>query len=217
MKVLGYKLAILELFIFYIFSNKFLNTYSNLQIINTISYYWYMFTILTGIWEFYYVFKKKNVRKYSLSLLLNKKHVWTEKYNIYNINLSNFSQLFYSEYAAYADREYLQIKDNWSNLIEGTHCLLCGSLSFIAIVSKLLNNNNLFLIFASISMGSQLMNSILYIGEYFIQIKDSHNINYNSNKFPIGFMLYKRPFFYINIFWTIMPIFNIYNLIYNNI
>ena len=57
----------------------------------------------------------------------------------------------------------------------------------------------------SVAMGSQLMNSILYIGEYLIQINDIHSVNYNTYSFPTGFALSKRPFMYINIFWTIMP------------
>ena len=55
------------------------------------------------------------------------------------------------------------------------------------------------------AMGSQLMNSILYMSEYIIQCRDPSNVNYNSDAFPCGFLLIKRPFMYINIFWTIMP------------
>ena len=213
MKIAGYNLAILELIIFYCISNELLNNYEFLQKINTISYYWYMFTILTGIWEFFYIIEKKNVRKYSLSILSKNKYVWTEKYDLTYLQPNKFSLIFYSEYAAYADREYLVLRNDWSDLIEGTHCLLCGVFSFAAIINLILNNYTNFIITASISMGSQLMNSILYMGEYIIQIQDSHNINYNSNKFPTGVMLCKRPFMYINIFWTIMPIYNIYILL----
>lgn len=215
MKIVGYNLAILQLIIFYNISYEILNSIIYLQKINTISYYWYMFTILTGIWEYYYIMQKKDVRKYALSNILNNKYVWTEKFNIINLLPKRFSLIFYTEYAAYADREYLVLKDDWSDLIEGTHCILCAIFSFAAIANLTINNYNNYLIAAAISMGSQLMNSILYIGEYIIQIQDPHNINYNSNKFPTGFMLIKRPFMYINIFWTIMPIYNIY-MLFNN-
>ena len=63
------------------------------------------------------------------------------------------------------------------------------------------------------AMGCQFMNSILYILQYNIQTKLISNINYNSNIFPCGKFLIKRPFMYINIFWTIMPIYVIYTLI----
>ena len=54
-------------------------------------------------------------------------------------------------------------------------------------------------------MGNQLMNSILYMGQYFIQTGDKDSVNYNDDNFPVGFLLYKRAFMYVNIFWTIMP------------
>ena len=50
-------------------------------------------------------------------------------------------------------------------------------------------------------MASQCMNSILYMGEYFIQTKTPSSINYNSDNFPCGNYLINRPFMYINIFW----------------
>ena len=58
-------------------------------------------------------------------------------------------------------------------------------------------------------MGSQLMNSILYMVEYFIQCTDPNNVNYNDNEFPMGTLLSKRPFMWVNIFWTIMPLYTI--------
>ena len=65
-------------------------------------------------------------------------------------------------------------------------------------------------------MGTQLMNSILYMSEYFIQTNTPSSINYNTPKFPCGKFLLKRPFMYINIFWTVMPFFIlIHSLKYN--
>ena len=54
-------------------------------------------------------------------------------------------------------------------------------------------------------MGNQLMNSVLYMGQYFIETGDVDSVNYNDDDFPAGFLLYKRAFMYVNIFWTIMP------------
>ena len=70
--------------------------------------------------------------------------------------------------------------------------------------------------YITLSMGSQLMNSILYLGEYNIQTKDKHNANYNTSKFPLGFLWNKRPFMYVNIFWTIIPMYILSNIIVNN-
>ena len=53
------------------------------------------------------------------------------------------------------------------------------------------------------------MNSILYMVEYFIQCTDPNNINYNDDEFPMGTLLSKRPFMWVNIFWTIMPLYTI--------
>ena len=58
-------------------------------------------------------------------------------------------------------------------------------------------------------MGSQLMNSILYMVEYFIQCTDPNSVNYNDEEFPMGHVLSKRPFMWVNIFWTIMPLYTI--------
>ena len=58
-----------------------------------------------------------------------------------------------------------------------------------------------------VAMGCQLMNSLLYMGEYFIQTTDYSSLNFNTSIFPTGFALIKRPFMYVNIFWTIMPLY----------
>ena len=60
-------------------------------------------------------------------------------------------------------------------------------------------------------MGSQFMNSVLYMANYFIQIKDPNNINYNTPEFPCGPFLLKRPFMWVNLLWSIMPAYVIYN------
>ena len=62
-------------------------------------------------------------------------------------------------------------------------------------------------------MGTQLMNSILYMGEYFLQVSDPNNVNYNNADFPTGIMLEKRAFMYVNIFWTLMPSIVLYKTI----
>ena len=54
-------------------------------------------------------------------------------------------------------------------------------------------------------MGSQLMNSILYCGQYLIQTKNKNSINYDTSNFPCGKYLDRRPFMWINIFWFLMP------------
>ena len=66
-----------------------------------------------------------------------------------------------------------------------------------------LNKFNLAL---GVAMGSQAMNSILYMAQYFIELNTPTSVNYNTPGFPAGDALVKRPFMYVNMFWTIMPI-----------
>jgi len=214
LNIKGYLGALLELIIFFGF------TYISKDILSikydsNISYYWLSFTILTGIWELFYILNHQNTIKYSSKLLAEKKHVWFKSYDIDMIFPWNLSTIFYAEYGAYADREYMTNKDKWSIIIEGTHSCLCAIFSAFSILYLSKKNNKNFYICLGISMGSQLMNSILYMGQYFIQIKDTSSINYNNNKFPCGKYLIKRPFMWINIFWTIMPIYLLsYNLLF---
>jgi len=142
----------------------------------------------------------------AFDLIRNRSHVWTNHYSLTNLNLNNFSQIFYSEYAAYADREYLTQKDDWSKLIEGSHCLVCGLSTLLCMIALLFKNFDTFLLMNGIGMGSQFMNSILYMVNYIYQTQDSNSINYNTDSFPTGQFLEKRPFMYVNIFWTIMPL-----------
>ena len=66
-------------------------------------------------------------------------------------------------------------------------------------------NTRNYMVALSVAMGSQLMNSILYLMNYFIQCNDPCNINYNTTSFPTGTGLIKRPFMYVNVLWFVMP------------
>ena len=197
----GYLGAFVTLFIFFIVSTFFHNLFN----INSISYYWLCFTVLTGIWEYTYITKRQHISYNSNDLIKKKQHVWFNRYPLKMILPHNTSIIFYSEYAAYADREYMSNKDDWSIVIEGSHCILCGIFSLFALYFNFMNNHKNFYISMSIGMGTQLMNSILYMSEYIIQSKNPSNINYNNSNFPCGNFFIKRPFMYINIFWTLMP------------
>ena len=43
----------------------------------------------------------------------------------------------YGEYGAWADREYMYTHDNWSQVIESTHALLCATFALGAIINKI--------------------------------------------------------------------------------
>ena len=203
----------IELLIFFIISYKVRKCNFQLQSINSVSYYWFMLTILTMIWEIAFISNYDNVSKYSNTLIQNKEHVWTNKYSILYILPWRLSEIFYAEYGAYADREYMLLHNDWSRIIEGTHAIFCGFFALFAMIFKVNNRNMLYLITGSISMGSQLMNSLLYMFNYFNQLNDCDNVNYNNYLFPAGKYLFKRPFMYVNIFWTFMPLYTIIYLI----
>lgn len=201
----GVILALFELIIFFIIAYITKTKITNLNNLSNITFYWLMFTILTGIWESFFIMNYKDTRNYSLVLLKNKTHVWNNNYNISYILPWNFSKIFYSEYGAYADREYMALGDDWSRTIEGTHAIYCGIFSLYALILKIENYHNNYLIASSVAMGTQVMNSILYLINYFIEINNKSSVNYDSVNFPCGKYLIKRPFMYINILWFVMP------------
>ena len=178
---------------------------------------------MTGIWEFGFLLNYTVSCGMSKRLIENREHVWEKDYSLFDLIPNRFSLIFYSEYGAYADREYMLLKNNWSRIIEGTHCIFCGLGAILSFFSLIFYNkkyiqypiNKYYYIFCSSSMSAQAMNSILYMVNYFHQTKDIDNINYNSQYFPTGYLLNKRPFMYINILWSIMPLYVLFRVIYN--
>jgi len=118
------------------------------------------------------------------------------------------SKIFYAEYAVYADREYCSFTDDLSKTVESSHAIICGLFSLVAIIKAIKKQTRMNLILSSIAMGSQLMNSILYLVEYEIQTKDKNSINYNNPQFPTGYLLSKCPFMWVNILWIVLPSFS---------
>lgn len=206
----GYVVGILELTLFMFGSIFIRKSFHQLQSINKITYFWVMMTILTGIWEIAYISDYSHVVNMSSQLIKNKQHVWTN--DIYNISYVlpwKLSHIFYSEYGAWADREYMSNSDDWSRIIESSHCTQCALFSLIAIIFKIYDNHSNYLISLSVSMGTQFMNSFLYMFAYFIQEKNPNNVNYGNSTFPSDTWLFSRPFMWVNIFWLAMPFYTI--------
>ena len=63
MKLSGIKIAVLELYLFYRVSFSLRANDHMLSLLNPVSYYWLMFTILTGIWEATFVTHRYYVKK----------------------------------------------------------------------------------------------------------------------------------------------------------
>ena len=85
--------------------------------------------------------------------------------------------------------------------------LFCGLFSFLALYYKANKHNNESLMALSIGMGTQLMNSILYMCNYFHQCNDPDSINYDNASFPMGWALLNRPFMWVNVCWTLFPLY----------
>lgn len=204
-QIYGFTGAIIELFLFFV-TAMWIYCKSKFDY-NQVSYYWLAFTVLTGLWEVAYVVFHENTVEMAEGLVKDNSHVWFQTFDWSMILPWNLSVVFYSEYAAWADREYMTDIDFWSRIIESTHALLCGFFSALAIFFKLLCNTRNFQICLAVAMGTQLMNSILYMGEYNIQTHDSDSLNYDTEDFPCGHFYSKRPFMWINVFWTIMPMY----------
>ena len=49
--------------------------------------------------------------------------------------------------------------------------------------------------------------------KYYIQINSPCSVNYDTPTFPVGKLCCKRPFMYINLFWTVMPLYVLGRLI----
>jgi hypothetical protein len=212
----GISIVLLQFSIFYAcirFISKIIKTYSMLDFV---SYMWITLTILTGIWEISFIAFYSQINNISAFFIKNRKHVWFCSYDISYILPWKFARIFYAEYGAYADREYMTRVDTWSRIIEGTHAILCGIISFVSLYYLSMSKREKrekFINYINIAMGAQLMNSILYMGNYIIEINNINSVNYNSEEFPCGTLMSKRPFMYVNILWTIMPCYVIYKLL----
>ena len=234
----GIIIGMIELSIFFGISYLIREKKTQFKKMDPITYYWLMMTILTFIWEISFILTYDKVVLTSYELLINKEHVWVLDYNLSYILPWKTAEIFYAEYGVYADREYMLLENDWSRVIEGTHAIFCGFFALLAIIlqgkarivqetsvvqyefvggderHKILGNKR-FLITKNIAMGAQLMNSILYMANYFNQIHESQNVNYNTKEFPTGTALSKRPFMYVNIFWTFMPLYTILKSLYD--
>ena len=212
----GYMIGITELGIYFATSAIIRHHFTALKDINAISYYWFTMTVLTFIWEFAFIVDYNEVSQLGENLITNNETVWTNDYDITYIMPWKLSRIFYAEYGAHADREYLARNRDWSKTIESSHALFCGVFSLSALTLKIAKNLPSFYICLGISMGSQFMNSLLYMVNYWYQCEDPDNVNYITSSFPAGHWFGKRAFMYVNIFWMLMPSYTmIYYLFYN--
>ena len=216
--MIGYGIAITEILFYFIISKLIRKQCKALQDINAISYYWFTMTILTFIWECSYITDYDNITNIGHTLIDKNQSVWTNQYDLSYILPWKLARIFYAEYGARADREYLILDGNWSKIVESSHAIWCGLGSLCTLVFKMTKNNNCFNLCVGISMGSQFMNSLLYMVNYWYQCYDEDNVNYITNSFPIGNWFGKRPFMYINIFWLIFPLYTLsyYLICYSN-
>lgn len=175
------------------------------------------FTVLTGFWEFVYVTCYNSVSETADALVRTGEHVWTNNYGPCMIIPSRFARLFYAEYGAHADREYMSRRrgDYWSRLIESSHALCCALFCLVSLVYLYIEVNPArAMLSLSFGMGCQFMNSLLYMGEYYRQCTDPTSPNHITNTFPLGKWMSKRLFMWINVFWLLFPMYIGFGLIF---
>lgn len=203
--IYGWIGGLLEVSLFLLAFGNLISFSDSLQQVDPLVSYWLGFTVLTGYWEIVYLTNRDEINNYSNYLVKENKSVWTSEYPLTMVLPWNLSKLFYAEYGAWADREYKSFKDNWSFTVEGSHCTICAFFSLLALWSIICGNYINFLMALCVGMGSQFMNSLLYMAEYTLQTHDRNNVNYNSKDFPTGEYLLDRPFMYINYLWLLFP------------
>ena len=200
----GWGIGALEIFL-YLFVSFMLKQLPSFRQMNNITYYWLCMTILTGIWEASYLTNYDSIEEIALQLRENKTHVWTNEYSLDYVFPWKLSKIFYAEYGAWADREYMSLRDDWSHTIEGTHAIFCATFAFFGMLARLCQHELKSLLVISMAMAFQLMNSVLYMVEYGIQCTLTNNVNYDNASFPLGKAMIQRPFMYVNVFWLLMP------------
>ncbi len=212
--IYGWVGGILEVSLFMLIFGNIISFNDELQKIDPMVSYWLGFTVLTGFWEIVYLSNRRSINNYAKELISSNTSVWTNRYPLSMVLPWNLSRLFYAEYGAWADREYKSFKDNWSFTVEGSHCTICAFFSLLALWSAINNNYDNYILALGIGMGSQFMNSLLYMAEYALQTHDRHSVNFNSNSFPTGKYLLDRPFMYINYLWLFFPAYAIYSYVH---
>lgn len=204
----GYQIALTEVFVYFLIAYTIKDRHECFQALHPVVYYWSGFTFLTGIWELFFVSEYNHIVQTGNKLIQDKTTVWTSDYPFYYILPNLLPKIFYAEYGAHADREYLLRSNHnyWARLIESSHGLWCGSFSLAALVLTYLGECYLSAGCSMIAMGGQFMNSLLYMGQYQIQCNDPESVNfYDTKGFPTGKWLSKRWFMWVNVFWFLFP------------
>lgn len=208
LKVKGYQVALLEILLFGLGAYAAQQYLTPLQAMGGLMYYWFCFTTLTGYWESVYIRTYDEIASFAQKLVENKQSVWTMDVPLYYVCPYYLAKLFYAEYGANADREYMSERkgDYWSRLIESSHATCCGLFACGSLVTLLATQSlAAATIVGMMGMGCQFMNSLLYMGEYFLQCNDKDSPNYCRPSFPLGRWMADRLFMWINLFWLLFP------------
>lgn len=214
--MIGWGIGAFEILFFMLITGSFKYFFNSLRQINSICYYWLCMTTLTGIWEASYLTNYDTIVSYANELIQKNAHVWTSQYDFSYLLPWKLAYIFYAEYGAWADREYMSLQDPWSHTVEGTHMIFCAVFAFFGLLSGFEKKTVKSLICVSMAMAFQLMNSVMYMIEYNIQTTEIYSVNYDNNtSFPLGTAMIKRPFMYVNIFWLIMPTYIIFFELFN--
>lgn len=206
--VKGWQLALMEVSLFGLVAYGCRSMSSHLSEMNALMYYWFCFTTLTGYWESVFISNYNDIAKYAAALVETKKSVWTSWFPITYVCPSYFSKIFYAEYGANADREYMSRRkgDFWARIVESSHALFCATFTTAALATLLVTGdmataNSIGLV----AMAGQFMNSFLYMGQYCVACQNNSSPNFSCPDFPLGRWMCHRAFMWINILWLLCP------------
>ena len=174
--MIGYGIGAIEIGLYFFVSFVMKKLCVPFHNINNIAYYWLSMTILTGIWETSYIVNYNEITDMARTMIDNNTHAWTTQYDLTYVNPWKLAKIFYAEYGAWADREYMSQTDVWSHTIEGTHLIFCALFSFFGFVSRFDKKSVKSLIVVGMAMALQLMNSILYMVQYVRNLEMSKQI-----------------------------------------
>ena len=211
----GWTIGTLELVFFLFFSGGVRYIFSGYRKIDAITYYWLCLTILSGIWEVGYILNYSEIVSTATELIENDEHVWLKQYNFSYTLPWNMAKIFYAEYGAWADREFISNSDEYTHQVEGTFMIFCAISSAFGLMTDFERRSVISVVAVGFAMLIQLISTIIYIVDYVVQLRDYYNVNFYSGDFPVGTMFSKRPFLYANVLWLLMPAYIIFFQLFN--
>jgi hypothetical protein len=212
---------------FLFFSNlllmNYLHSFTNIDII---TFYWYEITLLSILSKLICYYSDSNFYYYTMLLVNKNQTIWNSDHSNIMLLPSHFLFLLLTEYCANADREYIFVVNNWCKIMLDKINILISIILFyynyniftiIIILSQLVsvyNKKYIIILICSYIYNfkfiflSQLIESCYYMYNYNKEMK-SNGVNNKLEVFASDTTLLKRPMMSLNLFYIIIPLYNI--------